>query len=74
MSGLPQLENFFWPQCGFELTMFRSEDTCANQLRHPGTYIDYEKAKLPSAFLSGKLCFFSLLRIFLSTPLRSDHT
>ena len=37
MSGLPQLENFFWPQCGFELTMFRSEDTCANQLRHPGT-------------------------------------
>ena len=29
--------NLFWPQCGFELTMFRSEDSCANQLRHPGT-------------------------------------
>ena len=37
MRGLPQLENLFWPQCGFELTMFRSEDSCANQLRHPGT-------------------------------------
>ena len=36
MSGLPQLENLFWPQCGFELTMFRSEDSCANQLCHPG--------------------------------------
>ena len=41
MSGLPQLENLFWPQCGFELTMFRSEDSCANQLRHPGTIYIY---------------------------------
>ena len=40
MSGLPQLENLFWPQCGFELTMLRSEDSCANQLRHPGTIFD----------------------------------
>ena len=39
MSGLPQLENLFWPQCGFELTMFRSEDSCANQLRHPGAWM-----------------------------------
>ena len=39
MSGLPQLENLFWPQCGFELTMFRSEDSCANQLRNIYIYI-----------------------------------
>ena len=32
INGLPQLESLFWSQCGFELTMFRSEDSCANQL------------------------------------------
>ena len=37
ISGLPQLESLFWPQCLFELTMFRSEHSCANQLHHPGT-------------------------------------
>ena len=26
MSGLPQLEIYFWPQCRFELTMFRSDE------------------------------------------------
>ena len=37
MGELPQVENLLWLQCGFELTMFRSEDSCANQLRHPST-------------------------------------
>ena len=37
MSELPQLESLLWSQCGFELTMFRSEDSYAYQLRHLGT-------------------------------------
>ena len=37
MNGLTLLGNLLWPQCGFELTIFRSDDSCANQLRHPGT-------------------------------------
>ena len=47
MSGLPQLENFFWPQCGFEADIGDSrcldqktrclDQKTPNQLRHPGT-------------------------------------
>ena len=36
MSGLPQFGNLFCLQCGFEVTMFRLEDSCSKQLRDPG--------------------------------------
>ena len=42
MSCQPQLKNLFRPQCGLELTMSQSEDSCSNQFapfRHKGIVV-----------------------------------